>query len=205
MGDSLLLPSRCSRVPLPTESDSFCAHYSDETVRVTRSVKRVRMEPGHLGPPRATWGPHGASLPACSSCSAGGSPPPVSCSTPEPRDSPYISTAARGHKGGTAARNPSLWHVKSKLWFSRRARTKPSFCGESQGLGSVPRGGMKCIGATEASSSPQLGWVGLWQPHRVLFRSLTATPMAQGPPCLTCPPSKMAQREGSCLKATGPS
>ena len=34
-----------------------------------------------------------------------------------------------GHKGGAAARNPSMCHVRSKLWFSLRAWAKPSFWG----------------------------------------------------------------------------
>lgn len=109
--DSLLLPSRCSQAPLASKRDSFYTHYSDGTARVTGSVEGIRMGPGHLRPP---YQPVPPALRV-------GFQPPVNSFTFEPRGSPYISTAAWGHKGDTAARNPSICHVRSKLRFSPRA------------------------------------------------------------------------------------
>ena len=60
----------------------------------------------------------------------GGSWPPVSSSTHSGPGAALIGPQCLwGHKGGAAARNLSMCHVRSKLWFSLRAWAKPSFWG----------------------------------------------------------------------------
>lgn len=108
------IPSCCppgAPRPLLPLRDSFYTHYSDGTARVTGSVEGIRMGPGHLRPP---YQPVPPALRV-------GFQPTVNSFTLVPRGSPYISTAVRGHKGDTAARNPSICHVRSKLRFSPRA------------------------------------------------------------------------------------
>lgn len=96
---------------------------------------------------------------SCSSTRAGRGLP-ASCwllHSPGPGGGPYMPTSLWGYKGGMAARNPSTCHVRSKLRFSLRAWTKPSFWGKSEGggLGWVPRGGSVGTGAAREATTPR--------------------------------------------------
>lgn len=78
-----------------------------------------------------------------------------------PRGGPYMPTSALGTQRGTAARNPSMCHVRSKLRFFLRAWAKPSFWGERRGsgwgLGLVPRGGSEGLGLWRQPPPPRAG------------------------------------------------
>lgn len=84
-----------------------------------------------LGPPQAAL-----PTPAAPRGVGGGSQPPASASTLLGLGAALICPQQLwGHKGGTAARNPSMCYVRSKLWFFLRALAKPSFWGEREGVG----------------------------------------------------------------------
>lgn len=173
---------------------SFTARYPSALLWGILSVPAMQMgqQAGHGV---SGWGAHkaraatGCLTRSCSSTMGGwGTQPPVSSSTLSGLGEALICPQGLWrHKGGTAARNPSMCHVRSKLRFSLRAWL------------SLPSGGVRkgnwgwCPGAAEAPSSPQE----LGGEHSAHYR--VSLQGSQGPPCgtqSTLPPHLPQPRPG---------
>lgn len=120
--------------------------------------------------------------PAAPQWVGGGSQPPVSSSTLSGLGEALICPQGLWrHKGGTAARNPSMCHVRSKLRFSLRAWLSLPSGGVRKGSGGA---GVGAQGLQRHPPPPRAG--GEHSAHYRVFLqgSPRATPVAQYLPCL---------------------